>query len=319
MTKEEYHAYDAVSNSSLSWVLPESGGSPKKYENYKLFPPDDLDSVEVELGTCAHLLVETGTLDSFEVVNKPGPSVSAICDELVNHPAYASMTPIQINDEIVRIARARDFQPRWGDDAIVKNILKDGGDYIAKLTTSTKKLVDPETMTKLEAIKMSLDETAPWLFEPSLPPPNCAVGDDFEVLKEKVILFVHKEVECKALLDIVVVNHSRDTIDIYDLKTVSMPLSIYLGYEIDGEQVQGKFVDRGIHRQLAFYNIAVVAAYIVTLSTSTTVSIIACETKGVFESKIHTLNNDIVIKGLRRANYGIELLKEYNLISMGGL
>lgn len=315
--KEDYFALDAVSNSSLSWILPESGGSVKKYEANKLFPPEDLDSAEAELGTNAHLLVETGTLDSFEVVNKPGPSVSAICEEVVNHPAYGAMSHVQINDEIVRVARANDFQPRWGDDAILKNILKDGGDYMKALTTSTKKLVDEETMSKLNSIKISLDETAPWLFDDKVLPPGCDPEDEFEVLREEMIIFTIDDIPCKALIDILVINHTKKAIDIYDLKTVSMPLSIYLGYEMDGEKVEGVFMKRSVNRQLAFYMLA--SNSLPSGYYDITTNIIACETKGVFESQIYFLNADQMSKGLNRIRYGINLLNENNLVSMGGL
>jgi len=315
MTKEEYQALDAVSNSRLSWVLPESGGSPKKYESNKLFPPDDLDSAAVELGTCAHILLETKTLDSFEVVSKPGPSVSAICEEVVNHPSYPSMTPVQINDEIVRVARARDFQPRWGDDAILKNILKDGTDYMEKLSTSTKKLVDHETMESLKCIEASLEETAPWIFSESKPE-SADPTDEIEWFREKAISFIHDEVTCKSLIDLMVVNHTKKLIDIYDLKTISMPVSLYLGYTMDGEEVPGRFMDRGVHRQLAFYSMAASSLY---KDYAIALHIIACETKGIYESQIYTLNPTDVHKGLSRMNYGIDLLKRHDLISIGGL
>lgn len=337
LTRENYHSYPAVSNSSLNLILPECGGSPRKYEDNTLFPMEESDSSAMRLGTLAHAMVEQKGLDNFEISKVPTPAIAMICDEILNHPTLAdaiASAPI-MEKLILNIARDREFQPKWKDETIVKKIVDEGTDYLLqkeKAKATGKVLITEEEKASLERMKSSLEDTAPWLFDDSVLPDDCDEGDKVEILRELPLLFNMEsteeegvEFECKSLLDIVVINHTRKFCRVYDLKTTNIPLSIYLGYlmserDEDGikkySKVEGTVHKYFIYRQLAFYDAAIQTYNSYERKPG---RIIACETQGSYESRIYQFENKYYLQGRDRIQDALTLLKKHNLINMGGL
>ena len=75
-------------------------------------------------------------------------------------------------------------------------------------------------------------------------------GDpDVEIQRQVVVLFEHKDVECKGMLDVVYINHKTKTIQPIDLKTI--------GKSSVWEFPEGSYIQYGYYRQAAFYDLGI--------------------------------------------------------------
>jgi hypothetical protein len=259
LTRENYYDFDAVSNSSLTWLLPECGGSLKKY-NYRSAIKDSLEETEaIRMGKLIHLYFENMTMDIFKQCPLPSPSIKAVCDLVVTlgKPTTENIT-VAIN--------SLDYQKGWKLDTRINKILDEGLVYMIALEESArdkKELVSESEYAKLFEIAESMKTDLGWRLKR---------GDSIQYKHETPILFKWPKIgtKCKALIDFLVIDHEQMTIDIYDLKTTSIPLSIYFGHEaeqldkdlmIEKVRVEGQMYKRHIHRQLAFYKVACEQAY----------------------------------------------------------
>lgn len=277
VTKENYYKSPKLSNSALNWVLPETGGSIEKFIHKSLFPAEEEESEYMRLGTLIHKYVEHGykaEIDKiFEVTEIPSSSIAKIIQEVHKNPAA------DLRTEVLRVARMLDYQPGWKDETVVNKVLAEGSKYLEKLKLEAegKTLVSQEEMNQLSVICTKLEGVIPWnfkkegfLYEVNMTPAHGEPGDDVQILNEHPIEFEYGGVECKSLIDILLVNHTRKTISIVDLKTTSVPVSIYTGYETQAiddrgnivpSKVEGTMYKRNVHRQLAFYRKAAEQAY----------------------------------------------------------
>ena len=323
LTKENYYDSDRVSNSSLSWLLPETGGSLTKFI-YKSGIVEHEESESMRLGTLIHKFVEKGydaDIDKiFEVAEIPSPAIAKIIQEVSKNPSAP------LRDEILRVARANEYQSTWKDDTVVNKILAEGSAYLEKLKLEEtgKVLVSNQEMNQLHHICARIKEVLTWNFykegflgEVIMTPAHGEPGDDVEILNECAIAFEYNDIECKSLIDILLVNHTRKTISIVDLKTTNIPNSIYTGYTTDDiDQVTGELVEkwvegvmykRQVHRQMAFYKLAASAQY--PDYTFNKAYVFAVETIAPYDVKLIAIPEKYMELGLRRINFAMPHFK----------
>jgi hypothetical protein len=334
LTKENYHSHPAISNSMMSWILPECGGSPAKYEEFSLFPPEDEEKDAMRIGSLIHKYMEMGEkidMNLFVETILPTPGVLKIADEAIALQKGVSWDREVLSPEILRIAREQQFQNNWKDQTIVDKVFSEAGVYMLQAIKAESDggiLVSAEEKKAIERAGKGLEKAIPWNFDLSILPPGVDAGDDYSILREYPIEFMLLDVPCKALIDLLVVNRTKKQFSIYDLKTTGTPLSIYKGYsihvfqEVTGTrqltttEVPGRYLYWHVHRQLAMYNRACYAEF-KDYGMPKYPQIIVCETKLPYEVEIFEPPYEVRTIGDSRVLEAIKLLKKSNLVGVG--
>lgn len=266
INREDYFDYNAVSSSMLKWILPEFGGSPRKYKYWKENGRPELTSDEVKLGKLAHRHLERPGSIVLVEVEKPQPAIATVCEELVERPEYLSIKEMEdVRELVYEVAKSLDYQPNWKKETIIDKVLNQGAVYIQALIEAkrskgenkSKVLVSPEEKTKLIEIFSAVDEVSSILKTPCILFKDGAPTDDIQVFHEYPIAFVFRDVQCKALIDVAVVNHTLKKVYVFDLKTTSKPIPFFTGQGVIRNGIvhlkEGEIFTRGIDVQLVFY------------------------------------------------------------------
>ena len=126
-----------------------------------------------------------------------------------------------LDSAILKACLTYSYQPRWGDDAKIKNIRKNGEDYFIALTESKgRKIVADSEYNKATIAVASLKAdpiTGVYLKE----------SKDCTIIRHKVIQFELNGVEMKCELDKVYINHVDKTITPIDYKTTGLPITLF--------------------------------------------------------------------------------------------
>lgn len=156
-------------------------------------------------------------------VDKPtGKTLSILMylyDQLIkvvdNKTIVNATTFLQITDEDILIAcDTEEFQKGWGDVAKIKAVRK-ASDYFDELCISHgKQILGVEEHEIISNIVKSLkdSEVTKHYFPEETP-------QGIDIYYQYPIYFNHMGIACKALLDIIYVNHNNKTIELVDLKT----------------------------------------------------------------------------------------------------
>lgn len=265
LTRENYFDYGTggddiiVSNSSLSYINPNEGGSIKRFMNYIRGKTEKEESKSLERGRLLHRFLEDS--ESFTMLpdDLPSDDVCRIVEDVRAEVVASGLAPGLLQDNeaaIVQVARQRKFgAANWSSETIIKRIRAKGDAYWTHLcNTDGKVMTDAKTRLILDSITDGL-KSNPYTWDNYIQTPP-------GVMKEFPILFEMLDFTCKALLDNVYVDFDKKEGTIRDVKTTSKPVSTYLGrYEVKApdkrEFVYGPFVWYHTYRQLAFYEWAV--------------------------------------------------------------
>lgn len=82
MKRNPYFDLPGISSSHLSWILPESGGSPELYIYNIANPPEEADSSSINVGIACHAFIEKLDKFNIRIMNIPGPQLKATIDAL---------------------------------------------------------------------------------------------------------------------------------------------------------------------------------------------------------------------------------------------
>lgn len=250
--KKPYYDKPGVSNSSLAWLLPESGGSPAAYSYFLNNPPPELDSPEVTLGSLIHAFCEDPAGTSTIVISAlPGPGVV----KTIKYLLAQEETPLDKFDkeQIYQAAKAVNYGQSWKPDTVVRKVLEEGFEYASALLRENDHLyiVDPEQDKVFKILADRLRDEV-WFSHTST-----FFETPTHVEREKEIYFELEGVQCKALIDRLVTMNGPKQILVEDIKTTHMPISWFEGYNDGITEEVGQMFKRQVHRQLAFYDHAV--------------------------------------------------------------
>lgn len=259
-----YFDIKAVSNSSLNYIDPESGGNPRLFRKFLDGQLDEKPSKSFEIGTLIHEeLLEPGKLDIVPS-NTPGPKTQDIIDALWNRLyGDASDDDLQLldleglADQTWEAIIPADFYPKYTLQTKINRIVRDGGDYWKALYSNRgKKIVDPATwhivQGCIESIKMH--EVANELICKN------GFGKFHDAIAEKEITFdimwnaqdePEVNVPIKAKIDRFLIDHQEKTITLIDLKTTAKPLGRF-------EETVAIY---HYYRQLAWYRMCLATEY----------------------------------------------------------
>jgi|TARA_R110000765_G_scaffold82358_1_gene160573 hypothetical protein len=261
-----YFDIEAISNSSLAYIDPLSGGNPRLFRKFLDGKLPSIDSKAFEIGTLIHAeLLEPGTVDVVEE-NIPAPKVREVLDSMWlrlygSVPLEESLPIVELEDMDPLTFNAcipDDFYPKWKGETRRAKIIKEGASYWNALYLNRgKTMLDPAdyhvVTGAVESLK--LHPTAINMLQGNFEDNYEEAVSELELTwTETWAVFGTEEVvelPMKSKLDRVLFNHTKKTMALVDLKTTRTPI--------------GKFGDTifkyNYHRQLAFYQLALTRAY----------------------------------------------------------
>lgn len=208
---KDYRDTEALSQSYLKLVL-----SNKVNKKFKETLPLIIGSYLDSLLTSPEL-----TDDLFQVglAKRPSESMKDFMDTLWSEQEETFSLDLNVEGykrRVVELARAANYQPRWGDDAIWNNILKECESYWQELCTSNGKML----ITQLE--KDQCDNIAQLTC--SSPITGKYFLDQEEIVKhyQKPLYWTYGGLSCKGLLDILIFEKETKTIYIIDIKSTGV-------------------------------------------------------------------------------------------------
>ena len=216
---EDYYTNPAISQSQLKLLL---GPDPSIFN---VIQEPDLyfeekkhfligDAVDIQL---------TRTIEEFHrkfhisnVQNKPSDTVKSIVNQVYDHvkEVYDIVGNIQeYGPAILDSCNDHNYQPRWIDNTRIAKIVE-SWEYWEDLKAAEGKVVlSQEENDLISQIVMSIRTSTNTgkYFE---------ISKDIEIEFQKAIYFNYQDIECKALLDMVIINHKDKTIQPIDIKTM---------------------------------------------------------------------------------------------------
>lgn len=307
--KKPYYDKPGVSNSSLAWLLPESGGSPAAFSYFLNNPPPELDSPEVILGSLIHAFCEDPAATSTIVLDAlPGPGVI----KTVKHLLAREEKPLDKFDkeEVYQAAKAVNYGQAWKPDTTVRKVMEEGFEYASTLLREDEHtfIVDQEQDKVFKILADKIREEQ-WFTKPVK-----FYGSQVVVNKEQEIYFEHEGVQCKAMIDREVVLRDLYTTVIEDIKTTHMPISWFEGYNDGITEEVGQMFKRQVHRQLAFYEHAVRAIHPEFKAVSHQIQhvIVAIQTTPPYEIKRITIPVSLIEIGKKRIAIALDQIKRYD-------
>lgn len=309
LTRENYFDYGRdgdeiiVSNSSLSHINPDEGGSLKRFLNYIRGDAEKEESKSLERGTILHRFMEDK--DSFTILpdDRPSEDVCKILLRVREDVIERGLVPSALEhhqDMIVQVARELNYGAKnWKSDTIIGKVREKGDAYFKFLGDSDGKVMtDRKTREILQGVTDGIlsDEYTTTYYVENYP----------GTMKELPVLFHHGGFTCKALLDNVWIDFDDKIAVIRDIKSTSFPVNQYMGYRAHVipdklEFIAGGFQKYRVYRQLAFYTIALInwllqngfAGHEFTIGHQ----VLACETIEPYEHKVYPVIQQWIAAG----------------------
>lgn len=315
MKKNPYHSLPGVSSHMLGWVLPEDGGSPEMFRYFNDNPPAELDASAVLIGTALHKFIEAPDKFVAKIIDMPGPKLKSVVDLLIEDPTVMALS-LAGEEKLLLAADTIDYQRSWGKPARINDIVKKGEEYFSAVRTldDNTVLLGADEGRVVETCQNVLREKSKKIFAPEFEYPS-----DTEIFKELVIEFELEGIKCKALLDRLIVCHSKRWFVVEDFKTTRVKLPIFSGYTINTtrgtEHITGELYNRQIHRQTAFYTIAASTKF--PGYTSKIPWILAQETEAPYRYNEYEIISQWHELGLRRIADATAIIRNHNLLDRG--
>ena len=296
---ENYYEVQAISNSGMSNINPEQGGSPAKYKRFVLDrdKPED-DTATLKNGKLIHKYIEDK--DAFKVadITKPSEMMSEWVEEVWSLVDTTFPKPI-INEEsdtlrlIVMSARGERYKS-MKEDTVCNKFFKEGLEYLTFLESAQDKhVITDATREILEGVIQGIEN------KPKAKELLFGKTEQFGdvVLKEFPIYWTETvddiELSCKGLIDQLNISPENKTVDLIDGKTSSKP----------GSKFADSMRSYRYYRQLAWYKRGILKylakEYPEITDWKFTCWIITFETTGLYECHVYKVLNDWLCEGQR--------------------
>lgn len=300
MIKEkEYYSKFGISNSSFNLILPDKGGSFKKFKHYII----DGNSSELpvspslENGKLIHSYVELKDNIIVSEVIAPTEKLAELVETLfdrIKHDDFIDEESIKTT--LYSISQEKNLYKSYKEDTLWNlfqtqgrsyfNYLKENSDpNTICLTTGQKNILD----NCIEAIKNNRTMHS-LLFEKT---ENDELYSEYELFWEEGIL------SCKGMIDKLKINHTRKIIYIIDFKTTSKPVNKY----------QESLDYYETYRQLAFYFKGFSTLNPQFANYEFRLVICVQEINQLFENKVIVLDTEYFRKGVERVIEALNLIE----------
>ena len=216
---EDYYTNPAISQSQLKLLL---GPDPSIFNTIQ--EPDLYfeekkhfiigDGVDMQLTRPIEEFNQKFHISNLQ--NKPSDTIKSIVNQVYDHvkEIYPNIETIQnYNNAILDSCNDHNYQPNWKDSTRVAKVVE-AWEYWEDLKQAEGKVVlSQEENDLISQIVMSIrtNPTTSKYFETS---------KDVEILDQLAIYFSYYGIDCKALLDRVIVDHKNKTIQPIDFKTM---------------------------------------------------------------------------------------------------
>lgn len=215
-----------ISNSALSKIDPDLGGSPKKFLQY-MDRIADKETEEMKLGKLIHKAILEPEKFNPDIIVMPEPGVTAIMDE------YTKDTTVNI----LEIAKNKNYRQNWKDETIKKYLAENGMEYLQSMLIN-KDIMSLETYNLIQSAINAFNSNS------KIQEIIYSNHNDNELQ----IDWNYRDFECKGIIDKLITskfNFSTATKDfsIIDLKVTTKPVQDY--YKT--------FRQFKTYRQIAFY------------------------------------------------------------------
>lgn len=143
-------------------------------------------------------------------ITKPSDTIMSIVQQVFQSRESNNW----FDQNLLSAIEAHNYQPNWKPDTKITKVSVEGESYWNELLQSEgKQVLSKEQILKIDSIVNQLLEHR---FTK-----DCFITNEFEdIYYQLPIYFTEEDVECKALLDMVVVNHKLKTITPIDIKTI---------------------------------------------------------------------------------------------------
>lgn len=286
-----------LSNSALNTLDPDRGGHPKELYKFMTEPRENTINTSLMTGTLLHKYMENKDIFGISEVIKPGEKLGIASDAIVE--TLSAVSSFEVSDELI-LAHVRNvgWNPKWGDEAILKNTRDVITPYVQEVLRNTGKHIVTkavgETLNKAIESIVNNDTIQNLIY---------TTNEDTEIFTElelygecKTNKFNYKT---KGKLDRVHIDSKAKIIRIFDYKTTGGASSKFLY----------SFKSYKYYRQMAFYRNLVrdlFPDYIIK------VYIITVETSGLFISSVHEISENWLSTGSEEI-YNLLMLLDMNM------
>ena len=219
---QDYYNNLALSQSELKLLLDD----PKKFKEFKDKQAQGVqenseDAKHFLLGSAVDcMLTSTDFLEEFHVSsleNRPSDNVRNIINSVFSMAIQKGNNREFTNfkSEILEACNNFEYYPNWKDETRVNKILENYQYWNDLVLSEGKKVLSAEEYLTVRNVVASIKNhkfTREYFRK---------AGSELEIVYQLPIFFNHKTLDCKALLDMVIFNHSDKTIQPIDIKTTS--------------------------------------------------------------------------------------------------
>lgn len=267
-----------LSNSALSKLNPNQGGSPGRFKAFLANKSERDDSMSLERGRLLHKYVEDPKSFAIAPETLPGDSVRAIIDLVFKKRKEIGIMGVLGDWPTEILTAATDIQygnGKYKTDTILTKVVESAAYYAHLVANDGKHMVDDGTRKSLMGMITSLEnhtDIREYLIDKKVseydtPQQAYLMGATTWVAKEYPIAFKIDGIPAKALLDYIEVDFIKKTILYRDAKTTSKPVMLFMGStafeKIPNEPKlyiasrNGSFQMYHYYRQFAFYRLAI--------------------------------------------------------------
>lgn len=182
--------------------------------------------------------------------SKPSDTIVSIVKMVFDEVSFSQggvkdLLPLsEYSDAILEACERHAYQPRYKDETKIQKIVEGGASYFQELIESSGKQVLSEIEgTIVDNIVMSLKSSFPQYFQDA---------KHLDIFYQVPIYFRVQDVECKSLLDILIIDHREKRIRPIDIKTMAGGThSFSYRAKLNGYPTQASFYNKGLSKLLA--------------------------------------------------------------------
>lgn len=250
MEENEYYSKPGISNSSLSAINPEQGGTPRRYKRYIIDrDSDNAESPSLKNGKIIHKYMEDPAMFKIDDLNKPSAMMSGWVESVFKHIGSLDVDkgsePLR---KLVLSKRGSCYHKMIDEDKLWAKFIKEGFEYLRTLVkgdegkfviTAAEKLI---ILGAVDGIRAN-PKARELLFADGEEFDDYAVSELAIYWEIRISDLTPIPLECKSLIDRVKISPRTGQVQLIDGKTTSKPGLMF-------HESMRKF---RYYRQLAFY------------------------------------------------------------------
>ena len=154
-----YYNVKKISNSSLSYINPKQGGSPRKFKDYIDGNLEHLETPSLYHGSTIHKFILEPETFAVADLEKPSDAIVKIIEKVYNITKSEIDTDLsKYNEYIFGSARELNYGQSWKPDTLIKKIIDQGQEYYDFLLRADgKTCINQKTAAMLTAISASIN------------------------------------------------------------------------------------------------------------------------------------------------------------------